>query len=56
MPLTSGMTISSGQWSDVHQVVEYVFNEYCLETKRKLFVVGFSLSGNWVALALGKKP
>ena len=56
MRLTSGMTIGCGQWSDVHQVVEHVYNEYCKETKRKIFIVGFSLTGNWVALALGKKP
>lgn len=53
--LTSPMTMGCGQWKDVYEVVSYIYNEYCRATNRKLFVMGFSLGGNWVALALAKK-
>lgn len=52
--LTSPMTYSSGQWSDVVESIDYIHNEYCREINRSIFAIGFSLGGNWLSLALGR--
>lgn len=52
--LTSPLTYGCGQWWDVEESVSYIYDEYCKDIKRQIFAIGFSLGGNWLALALGK--
>ena len=52
--LTSPKTGGCGQWWDVEEAVSYIYDEYCKEINRQMFAIGFSLGGNWLALALGK--
>lgn len=52
--LTSPKTYGCGQWQDVEETISYIHAEYCKDISRQLFTIGFSLGGNWVALALGK--
>lgn len=52
--LTSPMTYSSGQWTDVVESIDYIHREYCREINRSIYAIGFSLGGNWLSLALGR--
>jgi predicted alpha/beta-fold hydrolase len=38
----------------VNEAIEYVFDEYCRETDRKIYAMGFSMGGNWLGMALAK--
>lgn len=52
--LTSPMTYGCGQYQDVNEAIEYIFDEYCREIDRKIYAIGFSMGGNWLGMALGK--
>ena len=52
--MTSPVLFGSGDYDDVLESIEYVFQEYCREIDRKIFVIGFSLGGNWLGMSLGK--
>ena len=54
MPLTSPVTYGCGQYSDVIESIEYIYQEYCSEIDRKIFALGFSLGGNWLGMGLAK--
>ena len=38
----------------MNEAIEYIFDEYCRETDRKIYAMGFSMGGNWLGMALGK--
>jgi len=54
--LTCPSTYGVGQWKDVVETINYIHSEYCRDINKKIFAIGFSLGGNWLALALGKTP
>ena len=48
-------TISFAEWKIVYEAVNQLHASYCRESGRKLFILTYSLSGNWAALALALK-
>lgn len=52
--LTSPVTYGCGQYDDVIESIEYIYQEYCKEIDRKIFAIGFSLGGNWLGMGLAK--
>ena len=38
----------------MNEAIEYIFDEYCRETDRKIYAMGFSMGGNWLGMALAK--
>jgi len=52
--LSSPKTYGCGEYPDVTEAINYIFEEYCREIDRKIFIMGFSMGGNWVGMALGK--
>jgi len=48
------MTYGCGQYQDVNEAIDYIFEEYCQEIDRKIYAMGFSMGGNWLGMALGK--
>ena len=47
--------ISASEYHIFYDVINRLHAEYCRESGRKLFVVTYSLSGNWAGLALALK-
>lgn len=47
--------IGFAEWKIVYEVVDQLHAAYCEHTDRKLFMLTYSLSGNWAALALAFK-
>ena len=47
--------ISASEHQIFYDVVTHLHADYCRESGRKLFVVTYSLSGNWAGLALAFK-
>lgn len=52
--LTSPVTYGCGQYDDVIESIEYIYQEYCKEIDRKIFAIGFSIGGNWLGMGLAK--
>mmetsp|Transcript_17731 Transcript_17731/g.30013 ORF Transcript_17731/g.30013 Transcript_17731/m.30013 type:complete len:340 (+) Transcript_17731:555-1574(+) len=52
--LSSPKTYGCGEYPDVTEAIDYIFEQYCREIDRKIFALGFSMGGNWLGMALGK--
>ena len=43
-----------GEYKDLIESIDYIYEEYCKHNDRKIFAIGFSLGSNWLGMALGK--
>lgn len=48
------MFFGIGQYWDVTEAIDYIHEQYCAEIDRKIFAIGFSMGGNWLAMAMCK--